>query len=156
MENNQDSILYFENHKTYCGQKYVTTFPDEWILNELPDTGRQCNNCKFFGAWRGVIVGYCLNCAEYCYHYSRGFGFDSFAVEIIPEDTDPRKSATMTYLFTVDLEKVGDINENLEDTLENHEKLSKQKHDAVNAKLWQEFEQEQKQEQKEIYDSYYN
>jgi hypothetical protein len=123
MSNNEEQIVYFENHKTYCGQKYVRTFPDEWILDELPETGRECDNCKFFGSWRGVMLGYCLNCAEYCYDYSRSFGFVGQSVEEFSENPN---SATMTYLLGIDLEKIGDINENPEDTMENrYEEMNK-------------------------------
>ena len=100
------------------GFKYHLRFPDEWILNEFADTGRNCKNCvghhhNGYGMWRGIILGYCANCASYNYLCSRGGGFLEHGVE-------HNENVSNEYLGIVDLEKIGDILENPLDTMENH------------------------------------
>jgi len=148
----QETIVYFENHKSYRGQKYVITFPDEWILNELPDSGRDCGNCKWYGSWRGLMLGYCSNCAKYVYCCERGLGFVGYGVEEIHDwENNPitaPTAATLTYLLDIDLEKIGDINENPEDTMENHLKQN----DEEMGKIYEDLEQEAKDEIRNYYD----
>jgi len=129
----EEKIEYCDGYKTYHGCKFVITFPDEWILNEKKDTGRECENCynincegiaNGFGMWRGIFIGYCRNCAEYDYEFTRGFGFDGQAVENITFDYkrgiyNNDSSATYGYLSTIDFETLGDIKMNPEDILEN-------------------------------------
>uniref|UniRef100_A0A6C0HZ78 Uncharacterized protein n=1 Tax=viral metagenome TaxID=1070528 RepID=A0A6C0HZ78_9ZZZZ len=145
----QESIVYFDNYKIYCGQKYVITFPREWILNELPNTGRECENCKWYGSWRGIMLGYCANCAKN-YNYKRGLGFTGHGVEQIHNWENNPKSATMTYLLNIDYNNLGDIRENPEDTMENHNK----KNDDEIDKIYEEMEQEAKDEMRNHYDDY--
>jgi len=125
----EDIIIYRNTYKLYRGHKYVLTFPDEWILNEMAHTGRQCPNCvnvnaegiaDGFGMWRGVIIGYCMNCAEHSYRYSRGYGFQGQAVENIPVVVEIFTAAWYTYLAQIDLNSVGNIEMNPEDTIENY------------------------------------
>lgn len=113
----------------YRGHKYVLTFPDEWILNEKEKTGRECTNCvnidecgiaDGFGMWRGIIIGYCMNCADYDYGYSRGYGFQGQAVENIPVIVDSLVAAMHTYLLLVDLGNLGNLEMNPIDTIANH------------------------------------
>lgn len=114
MEYNVDA-----GYKTYMGHRYHIDFPNEWILNELPETGRNCLNCTGIATWRNIILGYCVNCAKFEYNYTRGRGFLGYGVEsqvlYVP-------SAYNTYLKKIDknLHQFGNINENPEDTLENH------------------------------------
>ena len=96
------------------GYKYHLNFPDEWIINELPNTGRECGNCvgvekhDGFSMWRGIVLGYCANCAIYEYKYSRGDGFLGNGYQ----------NETNYYLAEIDLETIGDLAENPENTME--------------------------------------
>lgn len=115
------SIERYENYKVFGDFKYHVNFPDEWILNELPNTGRQCWNCvgKYddcgYAMWRGIILGYCANCAE-DYEGERCRGFMGFGVEALRYKYS---SAFTLYLGEVDFENLGDIEVNPEDTFEN-------------------------------------
>jgi hypothetical protein len=119
------SIEKHATYKTFGDFKYHLNFPDEWILNERPHTGRQCYNCVGNGdnigyaMWRGIILGYCANCAE-TYDGKRGKGFLELGVEV---SKLKYPSAFKLYLGTVDFENYGDIADNEEDTLENHNQL---------------------------------
>ena len=96
------------------GYKYHLKFPDRWIENECPNTGRECPNCvgekhDGFAMWRGIVLGYCANCAIYVYNYNRGGGFLSYGFQ----------NETNDYLGTIDLETFGDLADNPENTMEN-------------------------------------
>lgn len=101
--------------KTYRGFKYHPNFPDDWILNEIEDTGRACWNCvgtciedpiPGFAMWDGIIIGYCANCAE-VYEFKRGPGFIDYGVENTILDVP---SAFDTYLRNVVLlDDYGDV-----------------------------------------------
>lgn len=152
----QETIYYYQDEKVYKGQKYVLTFPDEWILDESEYSGRNCENCKWYGSWRGVMLGYCFNCAKYVYHYKRGLGFVGCGVEEIYDlekntesSAEAGAPATTTYLLDIDLEKIGDIRENPEDTIENHNKQSDKEID----KIYEDLEQEAKDEMRNYFDS---
>jgi hypothetical protein len=133
----EPEIIYCQGYKTYCGYKYVNTFPDEWILNEKKHTGRECMNCynidceagiaDGYGMWRGIFIGYCANCAHYDYEFTRGYGFKGQAVENIPfeedEYGDKVLAASYTYLAGIDYENLGDINMNPQDTMKNKIRL---------------------------------
>jgi hypothetical protein len=126
-----DAIIYYDTYKMYQTYKYVLTFPNHWILNEKANTGRECANCcninpqgisTGMGMWRGVIIGYCINCAN-DYGFSRGYGFQGQAVENIPTKTHSLQkpiAALHTYLLHIDLNKIGNIQCNPKDTIENH------------------------------------
>lgn len=125
MSANQNQIEYFENYKTYGGFKYHLGIPDNWILHELPNTGRECANCvgngdnRGFAMWRGIILGYCANCAvTYC--GTRCRGFNVHANECYGHQD--YESAYDKYLGDIDLENLGDLNANPDDTMENHNK----------------------------------
>lgn len=112
-------INYCPDYKTFGGFKYHLNFPDEWITSELPETGRQCWNCvgngenKGYGMWRGVIIGYCSNCAT-DYNMTRGRGFIGYGIE---HNCDG-PSAFDLYLGDIDWTNYGDLEANPEDTLE--------------------------------------
>lgn len=75
-----------------------------------------CNNCKYFGYYNGVFIGYCMNCAEeFC--NGRGNGLtDKEGVEINEEMVafdltyfSKEKSIWNTYLKGVSLNEIGDV-----------------------------------------------
>lgn len=145
------SIERYETYKTFAGFKYHPNIPDEWILNELPYTGRECWNCvgregacDGFAMWRGIILGYCANCAG-DYEGKRGRGFMGFGVENIDNKFE---SAYTLYLGTIDFESFGDLADNEEDTVENRieymEDLSRQEKEA-------ELDEEEEEEEVEYY-----
>jgi hypothetical protein len=70
--------------------------------------------------WRGVVLGYCANCAEE-YGFERGPGFVGCAVEIMGRNSD--KSVFKTYLKDVHLENLGYIAIQPEDTMEKREEI---------------------------------
>lgn len=109
----------------YDGYFYPVNYPREWMENELPNTGRQCMNCvgensDGYAMWRGVVLGYCANCAEE-YGFERGPGFVGCAVEIMGRNSD--KSVFKTYLKDVHLENLGYIAIQPEDTMEKREEI---------------------------------
>jgi hypothetical protein len=113
-------------YKTFDGFKYHLNFPDEWINNELPGTGRECWNCvgkegacDGFAMWRGIILGYCANCAI-DYEGKRGKGFLGFGVE---SRGTSYTSAYTLYLGAVDFENYGNLADNEEDTVKNRAEL---------------------------------
>jgi hypothetical protein len=116
-----DQIERYATYKTYAGCKYHLNFPDEWILNELPHTGRQCWNCVGHGGlagyatWRSIIIGYCANCAI-DYDGQRGRGFLGFGIE---NKRYVYESAFDLYLGDIDFENYGEVADNPEDTMEN-------------------------------------
>ena len=118
------SIERNETYKTFKGFKYHLNIPDEWIIHELPLTGRECWNCvgrpsecDGFAMWRTIILGYCGNCAK-DYQGERGKGFIGLGVE---NNINDYQSAFDLYLGPVDFETYGDLADNDEDTLENRE-----------------------------------
>jgi len=119
-----ETIIRYDGYKMFAGFKYPLDFPDEWIMNELPDTGRQCFNCVGFhqngyAMWRGIVIGYCCNCADE-YHGKRGIGIYAHGVEMVGKSGI---SIFDTYLKGIDLDTFGDIQENPKDTMENHYKV---------------------------------
>ena len=110
--NDQDKIVYVNgtDYKTYKGFKYHKYFPDEWILNEKEDTGRECPNCvgeegdlTGYAMYNEIILGYCVNCAAEEYYFQRGCGFEDQLVECEFEG----QSAFETYLKGVDCSTIG-------------------------------------------------
>lgn len=96
------SIEYFYNENgeyyAYEGDNYVSTFPIDWAMNHAQDTGpKDCNNCKYYGSRDNVFLGYCINCAEYVYHFERGMGFNTEF-----EENDPT-NPNSTYLANIQL-----------------------------------------------------
>lgn len=181
-----------KDYKTYRGFRYHLNFPDEWILDEKEDTGRTCTNCvgkacpitglpdmTGFAMWRGIILGYCANCAEYHYDYERGQGFYKHGVEIqdneynvnlnergqgfyehgveIQDNEDNVKvSAFDMYLGEIDFEALGDLEVNPENTLENQEKTKEEVNDMYydnhyrRDDISEEYENEEEEEMMEI------
>jgi len=164
-ENVVDKIEYHQNFKTYCGWKYHVNFPDKWILNEIQGTGRQCGNCvgtleniNGRATWRGIILGYCANCAQYVYKESRGSGFWEYGAEFRYE-WDP--TAYQTYLRNTDLQLLGDVEEYPMYTIENHmnakNEVVEQLYSAEQYKNefhYEEAEEEEHDEEAEKYSEY--
>jgi predicted house-cleaning noncanonical NTP pyrophosphatase (MazG superfamily) len=114
--------------KEYEGFTYHANFPQEWIENELPETGRDCPNCvgenhDGYAMWRGIILGYCGNCAM-VYEGKRGAGFFCHGVEL-KGGTINYVTAYELYLGEIDLDKLGDLAANPEDTMESHEETKR-------------------------------
>ena len=115
-------IQYGSDYKTFGGFKYHLNYPDEWILNELPNTGRECKNCvgdgdnKGYGMWRGIVLGYCTNCAM-DYDMGRCRGFIGCGVEAHTNSNIVRSA--FEYLGEIDWDNYGDLEVNPNDTLEN-------------------------------------
>lgn len=100
-------VRYFYNFYTYDEELYDNHFPLEWATHHMPGTGpKDCGNCAAHGSWRGVFIGYCLNCAEYVYGFQRGLGFYGNVETSFHYDCP---SAMNTYLKSVDFNVVGDI-----------------------------------------------
>ena len=117
----------------YDGYFYPVNYPREWMENELPNTGRQCMNCvgensDGYAMWRGVVIGYCANCAEE-YGFERGPGFIGHSVEMSGRRDD--KSPFKTYLKDVDLECLGYIAIQPEDTMENRKELEEKEEGRI-------------------------
>jgi hypothetical protein len=117
---NPTEIRYFHTFKTYNDQLYALEFPDEWITSHIHGTGPECYNCQDSASWRGVIIGYCPNCAEEYDGFSRGPGFYSKAVEFPQKNCPKENSAFNTYLKGASLEDIGVIDFNLEHTIDAH------------------------------------
>jgi len=117
----KEQIERHATYKTYAGYKYHLNFPDDWILNELPETGRECWNCVGDGdhlghaMWRKITLGYCSNCAM-VYNGTRCRGFIGFGIE---EPNCKYDSAFDLYLGYIDFDNFGDLADNPEHTMEN-------------------------------------
>jgi len=104
---------------------YDIHFPLQWALNEkIVDTYHgeivtgppHCDNCKDYGYYNGVFIGYCLNCAE-VFDYTRGNGMTNIGPGIELDETmvafdltDYKKENSMwnTYLKNINLDDIGD------------------------------------------------
>lgn len=117
---NPTEIRCFKDFKTYNNELYALEFPDEWMKNHEQGTGPECYNCLDYASWRGVLIGYCPNCAKRYEGFSRGIGFYGKAVEYAVKDRPLEKSAYKTYLKDADLNTIGDIDFNPSHTLDAH------------------------------------
>ena len=89
-------------YKTRKGIKYIKEFPDEWINDELDDTGpKNCIECVCYGSYKGIMIGYCVGCAER-HETQRGNGFEEIGREH-PDHDEDSQSAWDTYLKDVDI-----------------------------------------------------
>ena len=96
------------NYYSYNNELYAPTFPEAWAKDHLPGTGPECcAECKTFGFWNGVFLGYCVKCSDQ-YHGDRGNGFIFYGEE--------KKSAAYlenaafnSYLRDVDFSEIGDV-----------------------------------------------
>lgn len=84
--NTKGRVIYYE----YEGQNYAPSFPIDWASDHMPNTGPgECKNCKYFGSWENIFMGYCANCANYIYEGERGKGFINICEEFDIEDDEP-------------------------------------------------------------------
>ena len=89
------------------GIKYISQFPVEWAKTHEPETGpEECENCAYFGSYRGIFIGYCANCADYIYYGERGNGFITKKQEK-NKNYNQGNSAMETYLKNVNIEEIG-------------------------------------------------
>jgi hypothetical protein len=98
------------NYYSYEEELYTATFPVAWAETHEPKTGpKECNNCRTYGSWNGVFIGYCSDCAEYIYEGGRGCGFKSYGEENIKTNkTKDWIRAYDTYLYGINLDDIGD------------------------------------------------
>lgn len=105
-------IIYFDSH-----------FPVEWVshrpCSSEPYGPFYCNACRCYGFYKGVFIGFCVDCAEKGYDRTRGRGMLAVNYE---KDMDyvtsifgsrwcnehREKSMWNTYLKGVDKTKIGD------------------------------------------------
>ena len=115
MQNMQIEIIQGSCQKIYqIGTvQYDIHFPLHWALEpkQLEDGfvcgPSHCNNCLEYGSYRGVFIGYCMNCA-YEYGYERGNGFLYHGVEcLVGNGREAKNSVWNTYLKNVNLEDIG-------------------------------------------------
>jgi len=98
----EGDMKYYEYDKTF----YAPTFPMAWAKNHLLTTGPECcKDCKTFGYWNGVFIGYCTKCAVK-YEGKRGNGFIFYGEE--KKVVENSNSAFYTYLRDIDLDSIGD------------------------------------------------
>uniref|UniRef100_A0A6C0KL37 Uncharacterized protein n=1 Tax=viral metagenome TaxID=1070528 RepID=A0A6C0KL37_9ZZZZ len=101
-------IIPCGNFYQYNGELYAKQFPTEWAQNHLEGTGpHSCTNCRAFGSWNGVFIGYCVNCAQYDYEFSRGHGFLKPGQEISKKNANTI-GAMQSYLKDIDPDCIGD------------------------------------------------
>jgi len=117
---NPTEVRYYETFKTYNDELYALEFPEEWMKNHAGGTGPDCLNCLAHASWRGVLIGYCGNCATQYEGFSRGPGFCGFAVEYIVEDRPTETSAFNTYLHGAFLDEIGNLEFNPSHTIDAH------------------------------------
>jgi hypothetical protein len=101
-------IIPCGNFYQYNGELYAKQFPTEWAQNHLEGTGpHSCTNCRAFGSWNGVFIGYCVNCAQYDYEFSRGHGFLKPGQEISKKNANTI-GAMQSYLKNIEPDCIGD------------------------------------------------
>lgn len=117
---NPFEMLYFDNFKVYNNELYALTYPDSWIMTHKKGTGPECYNCLDHASWRGVLIGYCGNCAQQYEGYTRGPGFCGRAVEHKTSKCPEDHSAYNTYLKNTSLHNIGNIEFNPSHTIYDH------------------------------------
>jgi hypothetical protein len=108
---------------------YDIHYPLEWVINNENSGPTSCSNCKNYGFYKGVFIGYCLNCAME-HNYYRGNGMTIHKGQEInnfnqkEDDFYEYKSENSiwnTYLQNVELNEIGD--KQLEDDFEMYKDL---------------------------------
>lgn len=111
------------------GEKYHINFPIHWALNHLGNPEcpedksgpKECGNCKYFGSYKGVFIGYCLNCVHYYDNFERGscglFTYDTETRNIRPysDKTLQRALYTLPYMKGVNVSEIGDETTDMSD-----------------------------------------
>ena len=106
---NRDEEYY--TIKTSCDKHilYHASFPVEWALNEDETGPLECLNCLYYGSYEGVIIGYCVNCAQNSFNGERGQGFIEKGIEYTNESGEVKGCRALdTYLKGVDLCTIGE------------------------------------------------
>jgi hypothetical protein len=129
-EGTEGMYYYIENDHDSDEKKlfpiyYDIHFPLNWVFNEEiiyspfgenTLTGpSSCDNCKYYGFYNGVFIGYCLNCAN-VFDYTRGNGMtpeqgvelDETMVAFDLTNYKKENSMWNTYLKDVNLNEIGD------------------------------------------------
>jgi hypothetical protein len=111
---NTNQIIYCGDHKQYYNyneELYTATFPQEWASSHAPMSGpKECDNCRNYGSWNGVFIGYCINCAnDPIYEGKRGRGMMSYGIELYATKQSKNISMYDSYFKDADLEKIGDL-----------------------------------------------
>ena len=99
------------NFYNYDEELYTATFPQEWASSHAPGSGpKECDNCRHYGFWNGVFIGYCVNCANNpLYEGKRGRGMMSNGIELYATKQSKNISMYDSYFKDIELEKVGDL-----------------------------------------------
>lgn len=102
--------LFSEEFKQYPSS------PSSRCNNDCLTGPKHCTNCKKYGFYNGVFIGYCLNCASEFYN-SRGNGLTDIEGIELNENMvafdltyfQKEKSIWKTYLKGISLEQIGDV-----------------------------------------------
>jgi hypothetical protein len=102
------------------GIAYDINFPLKWALTPRrvkSYAGNNydqavCMNCLYYGSYRGVFIGYCLECAM-VFKFKRGNGMIGRLQEQQGYGLNPKHSIWNTYMKRIDPMKIGDRYENL-------------------------------------------
>jgi hypothetical protein len=108
-----NEIRYSKTYKSYNGHLFARQFPDYWILDQAIGTGTECVNCLGHATWRGVLVGYCIDCApvyKEMGEFTRGPGFWDCGVEVSWLDWE--NCSFYGYLKGISMDNIGDIDFN--------------------------------------------
>lgn len=120
--------IYQGSHGKYYIWNYIPYdehFPLEWAMNpkktmvtNVKEDGMDsyiihgpdnCVNCLEVGLWNGVFIGYCANCCQKAYGFSRGNGMiDSGHEYTFDVNVQDRRSMWNTYMRGVSLSEIGD------------------------------------------------
>jgi hypothetical protein len=89
----EEVIEYFPSKRYYVyrDNKYHYSFPERWARNQKFGTGYDCEKCIEVARCRGLLFGYCDNCAIIEYKGKRGkgvhyLGYERFDVDDPPVD----------------------------------------------------------------------
>jgi hypothetical protein len=89
---------------------YDIHFPIDWVF-QIPENVNKfgpetCYDCFINGYYKGVFIGYCVDCASFC-NYERGNGL-IHSIERQHALLDDKNSIWNLYLQIVSLEEIGD------------------------------------------------
>lgn len=156
---NEQVITEFDKYYMVEGSnvKYHLQFPREWAINHLhydedecDGTGpEECGNCSTYGtSVTGLFVGYCGNCAFYCYEGKRGKGI-TYLLDYIDESKLWHDLPYMTDVYVKDL-----VTENQDDMEIYYREFDQEKEEQeLNKEKFERlYRQLQKDEEREMED----